>query len=124
MSARSIKSLATFTAAAIVLCAAALAALALPASAAMATDVVLYSAAINSDSQGSNQIIGCQAGNHGVTEGSLGGVIAVANGCGVRVWLQGGSGWTFCVSPHQYTTLPDSDEFPTVVGVSTNRAAC
>lgn len=109
---------------AIVLYAAAVTASALPASASMATEVELCSAAINSDSQGSNQDIACSAGNHGVTETTFGGVIAVADGRGVRVWLQGASGWTFCVSPHQYTTLPGWAEIPTVAGVSTNTAGC
>lgn len=115
MSPRIMKSLAKFTAAATVLSAAALTVSTLPASA--GTKIVLYGTA-------DDTYIGCITGNHGVNEPNLFGVTAVANGCGVRVWLKGGTGWTYCVSPNQYAALPGWAQWPTVVGVSTNTAHC
>lgn len=122
MSPRTIKSLAKFAAAATVLSTAALTAATLPASAAAYS--VLYGAATNSLSQGSNQDIRCAPGNYGVEEDVLSGVIAVWNGCGTRLWLKGGAGWTYCVSPNHYVTLPGWAQFPTQAGVSTNKANC
>jgi hypothetical protein len=105
----------------------ALVAMATPASASMATEVILYSAGINSLAQGSNQDIGCIGGSHGVNEPALLGVIAVANGCGTRVWLHqysDGSGWAYCVSPYQYDTLPGWAQFPQQLLISANTAGC
>ena len=125
MSLRIMKFLAKFIAAASVLSAAVLTASALPASASMATQVVLYSAGINSPARQGNQVIGCIGGSHGVTQPL--GDIAVANGCGTRVWLHqysDGSGWSYCVSPHTYTTLPGWAQFPRQLLISANTAGC
>jgi hypothetical protein len=60
----------------------------------------------------SNQDIGCTVGDRGGTETTLSGVIAVANNRGVRRWLEGGSGWTYCISPYQYKTRSVFNGFP------------
>jgi hypothetical protein len=124
MSPRIMKSLAIFTAAAGVLSAAALTASVLPASASASAsaEVTLYGA-----SDSNQDVICTPPGAHGVEEDILFGVDAVRNGCGTRVWLHqfsNGSGWSYCVSPHDYATLPDSAQFPAQLLVSENSAAC
>jgi hypothetical protein len=120
MSTRIMKCFARFTATATVVSAAALMASALPASA--ATDVQLWG---NSDA---NQYVICTPpGTHGVEEDILYGISAVTNNCGTRVWFHqfsNGSGWSYCVSPHNEVLVPSWAQFPAQLLVSENSAAC
>jgi hypothetical protein len=115
MSTRTMRSLVKCTVAASVLGAAALAASAAPASAA---SVVYFFG-------GYNQEVICTPGTtHGLNSGLARGFYAVSNGCGTRVWLQGGTGWTYCLSPHAFVYLPTWAEWPIKAGISTNPAQC
>jgi hypothetical protein len=121
------KSLAKLIIAASVLSAAALAVPALPASASIAPDALLYSASINSLAQNSNYEVSCTPGSHAISEAAVGGVIAAANGCGTRIWIHqnpDGSGWSYCISPYTYTTVPGWAYWPEQILVSANTAGC
>lgn len=105
-----------FTVAATVLSAAALTVSAIPASA---------SASALFQGHSFNQSIICTPpGTHGMESGHAFGFYYVANGCGTRIWLQGSTGWTFCISPYAQEYIPSWAQFPAKAGVSTNRAAC
>lgn len=116
MPVRLARSLVKFTVAASVLSVAALTVSAIPAS---ATGVLeLYGAAYN------QEIICTPPGTHGAESASARGFVAVANNCGTRVWLEGVTGWTYCISPNTYVLLPTWAQFPDEAGVSTNKNAC
>jgi len=108
-----------FTAVAGMLSAAALTASALPASA--ASVLWLYG------NDGNQEVICTPPGPHGVQELNLVGVAAAQNNCGTRVWLHqfsNGSGWSYCISPNSYTTIPSWADFPAQLLVSSNSAYC
>jgi hypothetical protein len=124
MSTRIIRSFARLTATATVVSAAALTASALPASA--STYAVLYGYG-NANNGFDQDVICTPPGTHGVETSALDGVIAVQNFCGTRLWLHqfsNGSGWSYCVSPRSYATLPGWAEFPAQLLISENTAAC
>jgi hypothetical protein len=120
MSPRTMKPLVKFAAAASALSAVALTASAIPASAA-APVAYFYGS-------GYNQEIECvPPTTHGLESGAARGFTAVSNGCVGRLWLHqfsDGSGWSYCVGPHQFRYLPTWAEFPAQALVSKNTATC
>ncbi len=125
MSPRNMKSLAKFTAAATVLSAAALTASALPASA--STYAVLYGYGNPNNGPYNQEVICTPPGTHGVQAAALGGIYAIQNFCGGRLWLHqfsNGSGWSYCVPPHGYASPPGWAQFPAQLLVSQNTADC
>jgi hypothetical protein len=117
---RIMKSLATFTAAASVIGAAALTASAPPAAASTA-QVQLFG------TSGNQNFICTPPGTHGIQQLLLFGITAVTNQCGTRVWLHqfsNGSGWSYCVSPRSAVLLPAWAEFAAQLLVSQNTAHC
>lgn len=65
---------------------------------------------------------------YGVQQADLGGVHHVNNACGGRIMLyqfKGGSGWSFCISPHAaYATVPDNRSTGYGAVETTSTAAC
>jgi hypothetical protein len=55
-------------------------------------------------------------------------IISISNiGCGYRLWIHqnaNSSGWSFCISPGAYNTIPSRYQYPGNLQVSANRAAC
>lgn len=70
----------------------------------------------------------CVAGQYGVELTTTGPIAHVANGCSGRVWLhqyKGGTGWSYCISPHAaFTAIPSAYQDPYGVSLSANGAAC
>jgi hypothetical protein len=116
---RTMRSLVILTATGSALCAAALTMSAVPAS---ATSVAwFYGAAYN------QEIICTPPTTHGLESASARGFVAASNGCSTRVWLHqfsDGSGWSYCISPNKYVTIPDWAQFPEQALVSENTAPC
>jgi hypothetical protein len=65
---------------------------------------------------------------YGVTPTWIGGVHHVNNGCGGRVYIyqfKGGSGWSYCISPHAaYAAVPSSYTNANGASETTSTAAC
>lgn len=99
--------------------AAALAASAVPASA--ASEVVLKDPA-------TYETLNCTVGSYGIQAGlDEYGVTTVDNGCGNRVWLHefaDGSGWAICITGHSDQSIPGEYQFPHNVVISGNTSYC
>lgn len=51
------------------------------------------------------------------------GLITADNGCATRVWLKG-NGYSWCISPGVYESVPTKYDNPQTIGISANTAKC